>query len=408
MTRILFVDDEVKILEGLKRMMWLQRREWEMAFAPGGKAALSMLEACAFDVIVSDMRMPEIDGAALLEIAREKYPNTLRFILSGYTELEASYRAVPVAHQFLLKPCDPDALRSAIQRATSLVTVLNSKLLASLVGSIRDLPSLPRTCAELRQVLSDPDVSISQVARVVERDVGISAKVLQLVNSAFFGVTREVADIKTAISYLGIMLLQNLVLSVEMFRVFQPKKAIPGFSMEEFHEHSQLTAQIASGIGRTLGLSDAVVAAALLHDVGKLVIAEKSPEHFARAIAGMRQDKKPLFSIEEDLIGVSHAEVGAYLLSIWGLPAPVVEAVAFHHHPERVPQEKPDMVSAVYLSNLLAHQHAGKQEDITVEQDVHPQILAIPGISEKLPEWRELAETIAHEPERQGVAGSKV
>ncbi|MGA2697314.1 MAG: response regulator, partial [Terriglobales bacterium] len=157
MIRILFVDDEVKILEGLKRMMWLHRCEWEMAFAPGGRAALSMLESCAFDVVVSDMRMPEMDGAALLEIVREKYPNVLRFILSGYTELEAAYRAVPVAHQFLSKPCDADALRDGIQRSTSLVEVLNSKMMASMVGSLRDLPSMPRTCAELRRVMADPD-----------------------------------------------------------------------------------------------------------------------------------------------------------------------------------------------------------------------------------------------------------
>ena len=296
-----------------------------------------MLEACAFDVIVSDMRMPEIDGAALLEIVREKYPNASCVLYFPATpNWRLSYRAVPVAHQFLLKPCDPDALRSAIQRATSLVTVLNSKCWPVMVGSIRDLPSLPRTCAELRRVLSDPDASIDQVARVVEQDVAISAKVLQLVNSAFFGVTREIADIKTAVSYLGMTLLQNLVLSVEMFRVFQPKKAIPGFSMEEFHGTRSSPQESLRESARTLGLSDAVVAAALLHDVGKLVIAEKSPEHFARAIAGMRQDKRPLFSVEEDLIGVSHAEVGAYLLSLWGLPGPVVEAVAFHHHPERV------------------------------------------------------------------------
>jgi len=319
MIRILFVDDEARILEGLKRMMWLQRREWEMAFGPGAEVALSMLEACAFDVIVSDMRMPGIDGAALLEIVREKYPTVLRFILSGYTELEASYRALPVAHQFLLKPCDPEALRAAIQRATSLVKMLNSEMLAGMVGSLRDLPSLPRICQELRRVLSDPDASIDQVARVVEQDVATSAKVLQLVNSAFFGVTREISDVKAAVSYLGMTLLQNLILSVELFRLFQPKKAIPGFSIEEFQEHSLVTSKIASRLARDLLLPDATAVAAMLHDVGKLVIVEKFPEHFARVLEGAQGERKTLFSIEEDLIGVSHAEVGAYLLSLWGL-----------------------------------------------------------------------------------------
>jgi len=398
MTRILFVDDEVKILEGLQRMLRPQRSEWEMAFAPGGKAALMMLEASPFDVIVSDMRMPGIDGAALLDIVREKYPSILRIILSGYTELEASYRVVPVAHQFLLKPCDPDALRAAIVRATSLIEVLNSKMLAGLVGSLRELPSLPRTYAELRRVLSNPDTSIDHVVRIVEKDVAISAKVLQLVNSAFFGVTREISDIKTAVSYLGITILQNLVLSVEVFRTFHPKKPIAGFSIDEFHHHSQLTARIASEIGRTMAVSNAVLVAGLLHDIGKLVIAERAPEHLGRALEGVRRDKMPMFAIEEDLIGVSHAEVGAYLLSLWGLPSPVVEAVAHHHHPERVPHDKVDMLSVVYLSNLLAHKHSADKDPSREARDtIDPVILAIPGVSEKVPQWQELAEAAARE-----------
>jgi putative nucleotidyltransferase with HDIG domain len=403
MTRILFVDDEPKILEGLQRMLRPQRKEWEMAFAPGGQAALTMLEASPFDVIVSDMRMPGIDGAALLETVRQKYPNILRIILSGYTELEASYRAVPVAHQFLLKPCDPDALRFAIERATSLMQVLNSKMLASLVGSLRELPSLPRTYAELRRVLSDPDTSIEQVVRIVEQDVAISAKVLQLVNSAFFGVTREISDIQTAVSYLGMTILQNLVLSVEVFRSFIPKKTIPGFSLEEFHQHSQLAARLASEIGKRARISNAVAVGALLHDIGKLVIAERAPDHLARALQGVHQDRHPLFMIEEELVGVSHAEVGAYLLSLWGLPSPVVEAVAHHHHPERVPQEKLDMISVVYLANQLAHEHSGvKSEPAEMSPGIAPEILAIPEVSENLPEWHEVAEAIVHEPQGAG------
>jgi putative nucleotidyltransferase with HDIG domain len=404
MTRILFVDDEIKILEGLQRMLRPQRKEWEMAFAPGGQAALSMLEASTFDVIVTDMRMPGIDGAALLGIAREKYPSVLRIVLSGYTELEAAYRAVPVAHQFLLKPCDPDALRAAIERATSLVTVLNSKMLASLVGSLQELPSLPRTYAQLRRALSEPGTSIGQVVRIVEQDVAISAKVLQLVNSAFFGVTRGISDIQTAVSYLGMTILQDLVLSVEVFRTFQPKTAIPGFSLDEFHQHSQLSARIASGIGHTARLSNAVVVGGLLHDIGKLVIAERAPEHFARAVQGVHEERRPLFMIEEELIGVSHAEVGAYLLSLWGLPSPIVEAVAHHHHPQRVPHERLDMISVVYLANVLAHEHSGDERGLDLKSSfpIDPKILAIPEISDNLPEWHEMAETIAREP--QGAA----
>jgi putative nucleotidyltransferase with HDIG domain len=406
MTRILFVDDEIKILEGLQRMLRSQRSDWEMAFAPGGQAALLMLETSTFDVIVSDMRMPGIDGAALLEIAREKYPRALRIILSGYTELESSYRAVHVAHQFLLKPCDADSLCEAIDRATSLVAVLDSKMLAGLVGSLQELPSLPRTYADLRAALSNPGASIDQVVRIVERDVAISAKVLQLVNSAFFGVTREISNIRTAVSYLGMTILQNLVLTVEAFRLFHAESDIPGFSLNAFHQHSQLSARIAAGIERTAHLTGAVVVGGLLHDIGKLVLAERAPDHLARALAGVREEKRPLYIIEEELIGVSHAEVGAYLLSLWGLPAPVVEAVAHHHHPQRVPPGKLTMVSAVYLANLLAHQHSGDPQPAAPQGSpaIDPAILAIPEVAENLPEWHEIAEAAAHETKEVGYA----
>jgi putative nucleotidyltransferase with HDIG domain len=402
MKRILFVDDEPKILEGLQRTLRAQRHEWEVAFASSGDTALTMLAAAPFDVVVSDMRMPGMDGAALLETVRQQYPNILRIILSGYTEMEASLRAVPVAHQFLLKPCDPDTLRDAIERATSLVAVLNSKMMASLVGSMQELPSLPRTYMELRKALADPETPIDRVVRIVEKDVAISAKILQLVNSAFFGLTRDISDIKMAVSYLGINILQNLVVSVEAFRMFQPKKAIPGFSIEELHAHSQLTARIAAHFSSEKKVPTAVVVGALLHDVGKLVIAERAPDHFARAISGAREDGRPLFAVEEELIGVSHAEVGAYLLSLWGLPYPVVEAVAHHHHPERVSQHKLDMITVVYLSNLLAHENSGEvSPPALIYKDIDSGVLDAIGMADHLPEWRQMAGAAAHEP--QGV-----
>jgi putative nucleotidyltransferase with HDIG domain len=399
MKRILFVDDEPKVLEGLQRMLRPQRNIWEMAFAQGGEAALTMMEAAPFDVVVSDMRMPRIDGAALLEIVRAKHPNCLRMILSGYTELEAAYRAVPVAHQFLLKPCDSQTLRAAIERGTSLLEVLNSKMLASIVGSLQELPSLPRTYAELRQALSSVETPIDQVVDIVERDVALTAKILQLVNSAFFGVTREVTDIKMAVSFLGMNILQNLVLSVEVLRTFHPLKPIPGFSLEALYAHSHQVAKIAGRIPGSPNFPHAVVVAGLLHDIGKLVIAERAPDHLARAIEGAKVDRRPLFAIEEELIGVSHAEVGAYLLSLWGIPYPIIEAVAHHHHPERVPQDRLDVISVVHFANLLAHEHAGEAQSDSAA--AHPlidtELVEKLGVADQLPEWHSIAESVTHE-----------
>lgn len=391
MTRIIFVDDEVKILEGLQRMLRPQRHTWEMTFAPSGQAALQMMEATPFDVIVSDMRMPGMDGAALLKAVREKYPNVLRIILSGYTELEAALHAVPVAHQFLVKPCDQDTLQSAIERATSLNSILNSKRLESIVGSLQQLPSLPKSCLEIREVLADPNSTSHRIARLVERDPAMSAKVLQLVNSAFFGVARNVSDIDTAITYLGKSILENLVLSVEIFRAFHPAKSIPGFSLEDLHAHAQLTAKMAGRVAADNSTRSLGMIAGLLHDIGKLVLAEAAPDHLARAIAGAKNEKRPLFEIEEELSGVSHAEVGAYLLSMWGIPYVIVEAVAHHHHLERVVCEKVDLLASVYFANWLAHEHEAERRGSAVlpNAPLDLELVARLGVESRLPEWRE-------------------
>ncbi len=392
MKRIIFVDDEVSILDGLKRMLRPMRNEWEMLFAPGAKAAIELMEANPCDVIVTDMRMPEMDGAMLLEIVREKFPSVFRIILSGYTELQASLRAVSVAHQFLLKPCDPDSLRASIARSASLGEVLDSRMLTSLVGSLRDLPPLPRVFTELKLALANPKTSVEQISKIVEQDVAVSAKLLQLVNSAFFGASRSVTDVKTAVVRLGMGVLQDLVLSLAVFRSFSANEYVSQDYIEDIHRHAQCAARIAAGLTQNMQISSATVLAALLHDVGKLVIAERTPAHLARALCQAEEEGRPLFEVEESLIQISHAEVGAYLLSLWGLPSSVVEAVAHHHHPRRVQQNGIDMVLLVYAANLLAHE----REAITVgttPPEFDMELLEQTGAASRLADWRMIAET---------------
>jgi putative nucleotidyltransferase with HDIG domain len=399
--RILFVDDESKILDGLQRMLRPERHRWEMSFAAGGAAALSMMEAVPFDVIVSDMRMPGMDGAALLKIVRTKYPNVLRIILSGYSEQAAAFNAVSVAHQFLQKPCDQDTLRLAIERATSLNDLLNSKMLAGLVGSVEQLPSMSQTFLEMHDAFNDSNTSIARLTEIVERDPAMCAKILQLVNSAFFGVVRNVADVRTAISCLGMSVLQSLVLSVEIFRVFHPAKLIPGFSMDAVNAHCLLVSRLTAKIGGDHLLPGIGLFAGLLHDIGKLVLAEAAPDHLARAIEGSQIDHCPLYLAEEQLAGVSHAEVGAYLLALWGIPHVIVEAVAYHHHPERIPHASLDLVSSLYFANWIANERETQNAPATqVCDSLNEELVAKLGVAEKIEEWRQLAGSLA--PQLQG------
>jgi len=395
MRRVLFVDDDPEILEGLRRMLRPQRHEWDMAFVPGGEAALAMMEASPFDVVISDMRMPGIDGAALLCHVRELYPQTVRIVLSENTELSTALRVIPVAHQFLAKPCDGEMLRVAVERACHLKALLSDDAIRHTVTGLGNLPSLPRTYQALTTALANPDVTVREVARIIELDVGVSAKVLQLVNSAFFGVAHPVTNIPSAVSYLGVNTLKNLVLSVEIFRAFKPGRDLAGFSLEKLQHHAQVTAHIAARLPVPKHLTDVAVVAGLLHDVGKVILAWKLSGRFEKMLTQSVAARCPVYKIEESTDGFSHAEIGAYLLGLWGLPYTVVEAVALHHGPNRVPHRNFDPISAVYAANLLAHELEESAAGSGVyDLQGYNEELAKLGIADKMPEWRALAASI--------------
>jgi HD-like signal output (HDOD) protein/ActR/RegA family two-component response regulator len=370
MKRILFVDDEPNILEGIERLLRRQRHQWEMAFVDGGEAALVLLASRPFDVIVSDMRMPRMDGAVLLGKVQEQYPQMGRIVLSGHTEIDYALRAARVAHRFLLKPCEGEMLRMAIERTCNLQGIPDSESLARAVGSLGELPAAPRTYAALRRAVSTPEMSIEQVAGILEQDPGLSAKVLQLVNSAFFGLAREITSIAQAVSYLGLNVIHSLVASVEAIRVFDIDPQRSSFSITEFQNHANLTARIVRSFPLARVAADAAVAAGLLHDVGKLALAARLPDKLEQAARVSAERHQSLYEAETELYGVSHAEIGAYLLGLWGLPTLVTEAVAYHHAPLRASHQRLDPVSVVYLSNLLAHELESQPSDKPVAEPV--------------------------------------
>ena len=397
MKRILFVDDEPNVLDGLKRMLRPQRDVWHMTFAGDGPAALDLLAAEQYDVIVSDMRMPGMDGATLLGMVCEKHPSVVRIILSGYTELGASVRAVPVAHRFLFKPCDLPELRQALDRDMGIADRFNCPPVAELVGSLRALPTAPSAYEALRDTVSADQSSIDGLAEIIARDVGISARILQLANSAFFGQRPKVADIKTAVAYLGPDILRHLLLTVEIFRRFEPATPIPGFGIDSFQRHCHLTSAIAERLPVPGVPAHTLRMAGLLHDVGKLVLADRNSDRFGRAQAISQSEGRPAVVVEAELFGLSHAEIGAYLLSLWGLPDAVVEAVANHHHPERADDDSRDVSRAIYLANRLAHLHdntgdaCGDLGRETMDQEV----FAALGGEQMLSAWQAMAAEVA-------------
>lgn len=356
MKRILFVDDESKVLDGIRRLLHAQRSRWEMQFAFSGEAALQACETTAFDVVISDMRMPGMDGATLLTHIRDRYPSTARIVLSGYSEAALATRTVPVAHRFVTKPCDASELQSTIERVCALQDLMSAPEIRGIVGTIGALPSLSSTYKSLTRAVMDPATSLKEVGDIVSQDVAMSAKVLQLVNSAFFGLAQKVTTLQSAVSYLGMETIKNLALASETFRVFVPDSRIPQSVCEAMQQHAHDTAAIAAKLPVGLKSRDVVVVAALLHDIGSLFLASTMPEKFCSVLSRVEQSGCKRFEAEQELLGTSHAEIGAYLLGLWGIPSLAVEAIAYHHHPTLIPHSGLDATVAVYVADLLVHE----------------------------------------------------
>ncbi|MBL9038234.1 MAG: HDOD domain-containing protein [Archangium sp.] len=352
--RILFVDDDRGVLDGLQNILRKHRHQWDMVFVLGGEAALDELQRASFDVVVSDMRMPGIDGPAVLRKVKDAHPGAARIVLSGNADPEAVARALPVTHQFMSKPCDAAVLRDLIDRTCRLSQLLRGEAIRRVVGRLDTLPSAPAAYWELTQAVANPDTSIDDLARIVQRDPAMSVKVLQLVNSAYFGLARRMTSIQEAVAYLGVELLKSLALTVHVFeRMEQKHLDLEGFSVSVMQERALLTARVAKRVVTDAKCADEAFTAGLVHDIGKMIMAVGLPEQFIESIRVARATGQPLHVVEKELVGASHAEVGAYLLGVWGLPFSIVEAVANHHEPQAIQQGSRAVLTALHVADVL-------------------------------------------------------
>jgi HD-like signal output (HDOD) protein/ActR/RegA family two-component response regulator len=352
--RILFVDDELQALSGLRKSLYRWRGTWDMAFVGGGHEALAEFERKPHDVIVTDMRMPVMSGAELLATISERWPDAIRIVLSGYADQKDTIRLVPLAHQYLGKPCEAERLINTIERCLRVRQLLERPDLRAVVGRIRQLPALPRTYAALREVLARPEATRHDVADVVSADAVITGKVLQVVNSAFFRLPRTISRIDEAVSYLGFAAVRNLALSAEVFTQWKPNAMAPPCDVERLERHAHAVAAAAYTLTAKTPICDEALLAGLLHDLGYRILMQECPREMARALEQASARSIPLHEAETSVIGASHAEVGAYLLGIWGLPYSVIEAVAYHHLPRRVEQKGFDVLAALALAHFLS------------------------------------------------------
>lgn len=354
--RVLFVEDEPRVLKGFERMLRVMRHEWDMAFAESRERALELLDTESFDVVVSDIRVSSINGMELLGEIKRLYPQIVRIVLSGESNPDILMKSTLVSHQFLSKPCDAGTLKATVSRACALNDLLGNASLKRVLARMDSIPSMPALYAEIVAVLNSPNASLRQVGEIISKDGGMSAKMLQLVNSAYFGLSRRISNPVQAVSLLGLNTVKALVLSIKIFSQFDLKK-ISGEFLDRLWQHNTATGVYAKAITKMEKPDEADNAfmAGILHDTGKLLLAANFPEQYGLALALATDENLPLVDGEREMLGITHAEAGAYLMGLWGLPVPIVEAIAFHHTPAESMQAEFGPLTAVHAANVIEH-----------------------------------------------------
>jgi HD-like signal output (HDOD) protein/CheY-like chemotaxis protein len=371
---ILLVDDESRVLAALERVLFADGPpEWVIQTATSGDDALRLLAGEPFDVVVSDMRMPGMNGVDLLTAVQARWPSMVRIILSGQSDADASLRSVGVAHQFLDKPCDSRHLIATLERIAQVRHVVGNDRVGAVLGRLGTLPPAPSIFLELSRLLDDDSASIERIAALVRRDPALVANLLKLVNSSFFCRGSATHDVQAAVLRLGLQVVRAAALG--SFAAATSEDARRDAERDRFHAfHVGLLAEMIA----PAKVREIAFVSGILHDIGDGALRRSEPELMAEARRHSTRHRAPMVDAERAIVGVTHAEMGAYLLTLWGLPTPVAEAVAHHHGPFGAPVSP--AAAALHVGEALLHGH-----------DVDPACLAALGEAAVRPEWQERA-----------------
>lgn len=333
---ILFVDDEPNILSGMRRTLRSKAGEWAMTFAESGEEALKLLDGQRFDAVVTDMRMPRMDGAELLEQVGRRWPEAVRIILSGQCDREAALRAIGPSHIFISKPCEPATIVELLDRSLRLRRTIYDPSVRRALGGLRALPSIPKSYHAIAQAIESPHCSSNTIADLIAQDPAVTAALLHVANSAYFAPRRPITSIAQAVQYLGIDVVRAVLLSSSIFSDLAGLIRDAEF-IAAVWDHSLRTAARSRAALKVLSPEASAQDEAeaytcgLLHDIGILALRAGYPAGDPHVAALGLPNEVERLPLEQAALGVDHAVVGAFLMGTWGLPDTVVEAIAFHH-----------------------------------------------------------------------------
>lgn len=351
MKELLLVDDDAHVLNALATCLRRVRDRYHVRTAIGADEALRAMREQPADLVITDIRMPGTDGEALLVALQHEWPATVRLVLSGQHEPAVARRLTTLAHLFLAKPVEASQLVEILDRMSAVLDRLTRPELRQLVGKLRRLPILSRTSRALRAILESPEATARDIATTIELSPSLTAKVLHLGNSAFFAASSPVTSVERAVTVVGVETLQALVLAADLFVV------ACDVALGALLQRLQLRALFAARVARALTPRGRRLphawTASLLHDIGLVAMVAEGPDLLDELQRRMQETGEALDQAELALWGTTHAEVGAYLLGLWGFEWSVLDAVGSHHEP--VLQDEPsDTAGIVRLAAAIA------------------------------------------------------
>lgn len=364
MTHVLFVEDDADTTSLLRSTLIEKHPDWDVRFVRSGEDALELMEHRTFDVVVTQAVLHGITGAELLSIVRYQSPTTTRMVMADLAQSSALSAGASVAHRVLLNPVNVHTIAEVIQRTSGLQTTLQDPELQAMISSIDILPRPSEVVRSLNELLDLPGVSALQAARTIERDPAMTAKLLSVINSAYYGLSHHVTEVSEAVAYLGLDVVRNLCVSNELMRSLEGNSPLTQSAVQLLTEHAVAVAHVARELLPDRHSASNAYAAALLCDVGLLVFAANAPEKLLELQVQVMRSNLPLTEVEMEVFGVHHAHVSAALLELWGLPEPIVEAVASHHDAHMLPGETMNLAHAVYIAERIVTARHQVLEDV--------------------------------------------
>ena len=390
---ILFVDDDIALLKSLRRVVHSMRNEWDCEFVSSGKEALRILSDKPFDLLVSDMRMPEMNGAQLLRIVKRQNPKTMRFILSGQADDNAFSQCIGSMHQFLSKPCDFDLFKEAVNRSLSLRNSLHNIEIKTLLIDVDSLPILPKLYYQLMEEMESDDSTLESIGNIISKDIGMTAKILQVANSSYFGASDKVTNAVHAVQLLGLEFIQSLVLVNNIFstsNLSNKNTLLVEKIWEDSVDVAGLAMELAKMENAKCNIQSYSYTAGILHLAGKSILLVNFPEKYQEYLLKLEADNRNELEVEEEVFGGSCAQMGAYILGLWGLPDAIVEAISYYKTPSKCILKSPSALTFLHVASVLSQGSVeGSIQEIPDKLD--QKYLKEIGMLDRFSKWKEIA-----------------